>query len=116
MKCRGKHEIFREVSRFPRHFMLYRGKSISFGTVQGEKLYFFSFLKYLFNYGFLVFSSSWINTLYVDWLCPQCKAYGRAKQKIKQMKRTSREYKVIVRILRGNVVYLFKYLLQGTGF
>ena len=91
MKCRGKHEIFREVSRFPRHFMLYRGKSISFGTVQGEKLY-------------------------VDWLCPQCKAYGRAKQKIKQMKRTSREYKVIVRILRGNVVYLFKYLLQGTGF
>ena len=28
------HEIFRVVSRFPPlHFMLYRGKSISFGTV-----------------------------------------------------------------------------------
>ena len=27
------HEIFCVVSRFPAHFMLYRGKSISFGTV-----------------------------------------------------------------------------------
>ena len=34
MKCRGTHEIFRVVSRFsPLHFMFYRGKSITFGTV-----------------------------------------------------------------------------------
>ena len=42
MKCRGKHdttvhEIFRVVSRLPRNiscYTVYRGKSISFGTVQ----------------------------------------------------------------------------------
>ena len=110
MKYSAKYHVFPAIScyiaesRFP------------LGQCREKNYIFLSFLKYLLNYGFLVFSSSWINTLYFDWLCPQCKAYGRAKQKIKQMKRTSREYKVIVRILRGNVVYLFKYLLQGTGF
>ena len=44
MKCILKHdtihEIFRIVSRFPPlHFMLYRGKSISFGTVHGRLLF-----------------------------------------------------------------------------
>ena len=37
MKCRGKHDstlnIPRSITFSPLHFMLYRGKSISFGTV-----------------------------------------------------------------------------------
>ena len=39
MKCSGKHDttwtIPRSITFSPLHFMLYRGKSISFGTVQG---------------------------------------------------------------------------------
>ena len=43
MKCSGKHDttwtIPRSITFPPPHFMLYRGKSISFGTVYHSYLY-----------------------------------------------------------------------------
>ena len=39
MKCRGKHDP-QSITFSPLHFMLYRGKSISFGTVwTGDNIY-----------------------------------------------------------------------------
>ena len=63
MKCSGKHDttwnIPRSIKFFPLHFMLYRGMSISFGTVWVKRFFIFGGRGTAQNFDFVV----WLQAL-----------------------------------------------------